>query len=320
MRVTRGFGDVSQAFARCVKPRDPAAAALVALEGRCLATPDAVTEDDERDALARSVGGYSFEEFRRNTFSIEEDGWLDVWCYDDDLVTLGSRSPRLGALRHAEDALAELRALFARRSPSAVRSLHLLLFGPVQPFEQFFDELHARERVSHLVLRREHDEPLAELSGVFPALSGLEANGADLPALLGEGNATLESLVVRTSKLEPLPFLTPASLPSLRHLALREPAVPKRALEQLLASDIVDGLATLEISSTNHAVDFPFDVLLDGRERLSHLRRVVIGGHLVPAKARRRFASWRELTMVSHDRRELLALDLERTGWPFGSR
>jgi hypothetical protein len=96
--------------------------------------------------------------------------------------------------------------------------------------------------------------------------------------------------------------------------------VSAEALRAVLRVPLLANLDTFEASSTYHATSFPFDVLLAERPRLAHLRRIVVGGHLVPPKVLKRFATWPEVTFVRHDRREVLALDLETTGWPFGSR
>jgi len=315
-----GDCETAFAFASLVRARDATAAALIEIEARRLVAPTEESTADERDALRSLGGGFWFHEMDANVLAIDHTEGLHVWCYDDDLVTLGDRSLRLGARRHAVDAISDLKALFTRRSAKELRSLQLLLFGPVAPFRELLDEVDAREGVTRLVLRREHDEPLTPLADVFPLLVGLEGAADDLPRLLEGGHEALEALVVRAGALSRFAFLSPKLLPGLRHLGVREPNVSAGALRAFLQTPIVGQLRSLDVSSTNHAETFPFDALWDARTHLSHLERIIVGGHLVPERVLRRFAVWSEVTFVGHDRREALAIDLETTGWPFGSR
>jgi hypothetical protein len=318
--VDRIPGEVARAFARRVRSRDPAAASLIDVETRRLVEGTEEAIADEREALAEFGGGFHFAELNSNVLAAEDGGTLHVWCYDNDLVSLGHRSMRLGARRHSIDALRRLRELFARRSPRLVRSFHLMLFGPTEPFEEYLESLDARDMLSHLALRREHAEPLSPLAGVFPALEALDAAAEDLHSLLGEEHPSLATLVVRADEGARVALPYPESVPALRHLGLREGCVDEESVAAVLGSRLVAQLESLEMTATNRSSAFAFDVLLDHRAKLGQLRNIVVGGHLVPERVLRRFKSWPEVMFISHDRREALALDLETTGWPFGAR
>ncbi|MFG1877702.1 hypothetical protein ACGFIV_22900 [Sphaerisporangium sp. NPDC049003] len=107
--------------------------------------------------------------------------------------------------------------------------------------------------------------------------------------------------------------LSGLALPALRHLALWETHVDIATLSR---SPVVARLATLDLWKVNHPGPFGFPALLGHRRHLAHLERIVVPGHGIPAGTAGRFGDWPQVTFAGHNRREVLALDLDTRGYP----
>ncbi|WP_437614977.1 hypothetical protein WMF20_17100 [Sorangium sp. So ce834] len=114
--------------------------------------------------------------------------------------------------------------------------------------------------------------------------------------------------------------LGPEKLPSLEHLALWYRPTRPEGLRALAAHPLVRRLRSLEIWSADDAKRFPFEDLLALRPSLSHLARILLGGHLIPARVQAQLAAWPAVELVSYDRREVLALDIAALGWTQAQR
>ncbi|WP_327046394.1 hypothetical protein OG320_00320 [Microbispora sp. NBC_01189] len=210
-----------------------------------------------------------------------------------------------------------LRSLLAGEHMSRLRSLRVRTWGGTAQLDPVLSSYSAGDRLSHLCLPSQRDD-LAEapVAGRYPGLRALECPAWQVAGLLRDGAPRLRTLVAygddaRTPSL--LDLLAGLSLPALRHLALWEAHVDPTTLG---ASPVVARLATLDLWKVNDAHRFDFSALLRQRRDLAHLERIVVPGHCVPSATVGRFADWPQVTFAGHDRRELLALDLDTRGYP----
>jgi hypothetical protein len=311
--------DAARAFSRHLRAHDADAAVLISAQLDRLEDDGDPTRAAEAEAMVGPAGTagqlWLGEVISEDLLSVEDPGGAGphLWAYDaDSCSTRGDH--RLHPELHSQKLVPALRHALQEARPA---SLQLLLFGPLEPVLEELDRAGARGCVTALELRCESGPPLA-IGEALPALRALTVPAEHLASALGGGHPALECLCATGCRdlASPLAAASAASLPALRHLGLRHAVAGERDLDRLARSGLVERLETLDLVATRDADRLPFDLLWSLRPRLSHLRRLAVGGHLVPQKSRRRFAAWPEVTLASHDRRELLGLDLATTGWP----
>lgn len=264
----------------------------------------------------------------------DEQGGLVGWCCDEDDVTLEdvvrpelSRIGREALGFSPEDrsvslgvvGLHRLRRLLESAAGDSLRSLRLLSFGKLEPYLRLLQE-HGRAGVVSSLLPY---GPAPALGDSLPGLQGLGVSERALPALLSAKIPSLRRLVVFRSDDDVRPVLgqlDPARLPSLEHLGLWYRRTTRDGLRAIAAHPITARLKTLEIWSTEEARRLPFHDLVALRPSLSHLERVLLGGHLVPDDVRERLSSWPAIELVDHDRIQALGLDIVALGWASGMR
>ncbi|WP_437593190.1 hypothetical protein [Sorangium sp. So ce1000] len=256
------------------------------------------------------------------------DGLLG-WVYDDDAATIDEvLRPELelvgpDALGFSPDGpgislgvvgLHRLRRVLASRAACSLRSLHLMTFGALGPFLDLLNAHGCASVVASLVARGSSPA----IGATLPNLRGLGAPERALGALLAQPAPALRYLTVFRGDDDvrgALAPLGPEKLPALEHLGLWYRPTRPEGLRVLAAHPLVQRLQSLEIWSTDDARRFPFEDLLALRPSLSHLARILLGGHLVPSQVRERFANWPAVEFASHDRRECIALDIASLGW-----
>lgn len=243
-----------------------------------------------------------------------------LWLYDDDIVSLedsGDFDPAVHASPWElnTDAAEALAALLDSPARERVRDLRLLVFEGSRRIHELLRSRAACSWVSHLELRlqRARDEPA--VGERFPALRGLCCEAVDLPRLLRRGAPELRALVVIGELADAALRSLTARAPKLRHLALQHTRWTDASLRALLELPLVEQLTGLELYDVHHATRFPFDALLDAREAWTHLRYLGLGGHLVRDELRGPFAAHPQVVFIGHDRRQVMALDLETRGW-----
>jgi hypothetical protein len=256
-------------------------------------------------------------------------GGLLGWVHDEDAATLDEElRPELGligrdALGFSPDApdvslgvvgLHRLRRLLASPAGRSLRSLRLMTFGALGPFLDLLNAHGRASLVASLVARGSGPA----IGAALPGLLGLGAPERTLATLLSQPAPTLRYLTVFRGDDDvrgALAPLGPGKLPALQHLGLWYRPTRPEGLRVLAAHPLVQRLQSLEIWSTDDARKLPFEELLALRPALSHLARLLLGGHLIPSQIRERFASWPAVEFVSHDRREVIALDIATLGW-----
>lgn len=307
---------VARAFAAHVRRRDAAAAA--GIERQAADLEAGVRADRPSDDLRL----WFADDLPTNVTVIPgvgaREGELHVFVYDDDDVSLGGRAHR-GPDAHAHDALAELERELRPFDLPRVASFHLLVLGSLRCLARLAERGLAA-RITHLTVRCDAREAAA-LSDVCPSLIALQASSEVAEALLDGGHAGLARVVLDGASAAQLArVLRRHDLPALRHVGTRHAPTTEDDLTMLAREVARRRVARVELVSTNDAAQFPFDRLWDLRPALADVECVVVSGHLVPPRIVRRFAAWEAVVFASHDRRELLAWDLEASGWPHGSR
>lgn len=231
--------------------------------------------------------------------------WLgsDVWVFDDD--------GHAGSLAPTDEALSELDEALGARPHARV---HAQVFHRSDQLADSLSRRRAWPRLTHLIT----DSPPPRLLDLATDLVGLTGAYDGLASLFPGRPCGLHAL---TLGAHPPPnearFLDAiqARCPQLRHLGLWH----VRSL-RWLHHPIVDGLLSLDLYTVNDARQFDFRTLLEERQRLSHLRRVLVPGHQVSDAVRADFADWPEVVFVSYDRGEVMALDIATMGFPCGHR
>ncbi|WP_437708095.1 hypothetical protein WMF45_29215 [Sorangium sp. So ce448] len=267
----------------------------------------------------------------REPLSCVDDGHdgLVGWVYDDDAATIDEELrpelERIGrdALGFSPDGadvalgvvgLHRLRRLLASSAGRSLRSLRLMTFGALGPFVDLLNTYGCASVVGSLVARG----PSAAIGAALPGLRGLGAPERTLAAMLAQPAPALRYLTVFRGNDDVRGALAPlgaGKLPALEHLGLWYRPTRPDGLRVLAAHPLIQRLQSLEIWSTDDAKRLPFEDLLALRPSLSHLARILLGGHLVPSHVRERFADWPAVEFVSHDRREAIALDIAAFGW-----
>ncbi|KYF86209.1 hypothetical protein BE17_47170 [Sorangium cellulosum] len=256
------------------------------------------------------------------------DGLL-AWAYDEDAATIeDALRPELAligrdTLGFSPDdpdvslgmvGLHRLRRLLASAAGRTLRSLRLMIFGALGPFVDLLNARGCASLVTSLVVRGSSPP----VGSALPSLRGLGAPERTLATLLAQPAPALRYLTVFRGDDDlrgALAPLAPEKLPSLEHLALWYRPTRPEGLRAVAAHPLVRRLRSLEIWSADDAKRFPFEDLLALRPSLSHLERLLLGGHLVPARVQAQLAAWPAVELVSHDRREVLALDIAALGW-----
>ncbi|MGK3994666.1 hypothetical protein [Sorangium sp. So ce1024] len=256
------------------------------------------------------------------------DGLL-AWAYDEDAATIeDALRPELAligrdTLGFSPDdpgvslgvvGLHRLRRLLTSAAGRTLRSLRLMIFGALNPFLDLLDGRGCAPVVASVVIRGSSPA----VGAALPSLRGLGAPERSLAALLAQPAQALRYLTVFRGDDDlrgALAPLAPEKLPSLEHLSLWYRPTRPEGLRALAAHPLVQRLRSLEIWSADDARRFPFEELLALRPSLSHLTRILLGGHLVPARVQAQLAAWPAVELVSHDRREVLALDIAALGW-----
>ncbi|WP_437274965.1 hypothetical protein WME90_27360 [Sorangium sp. So ce375] len=267
----------------------------------------------------------------REPLACVDDGHdgLVGWVYDDDAATVDEEirpelervgrdslgfSPDDPGISLGVVGLHRLRRLLASPAGRSLRSLRLMTFGALGPFLDLLNKYGGASVVASLVARGSS----AAIGAALPDLRGLGAPERTLGALLAPPAPALRYLTVFRGDDDVRGALAPlglGKLPALEHLGLWYRPTRPDGLRVLAAHPLIQRLQSLEIWSTDDARRFPFDVLLALRPSLSHLARILLGGHLVPSHVRERFADWPAVEFVSHDRREVIALDIAAHGW-----
>ncbi|WP_437485760.1 hypothetical protein WME75_01760 [Sorangium sp. So ce1014] len=256
------------------------------------------------------------------------DGLL-AWAYDEDAATIeDALRPELALIGRdtlgfsPDDSdvslgvvgLHRLRRFLASAAGRSLRSLRLMISGALGPFLDLLNAHSCASAVTSLVVRGASPS----VGAALPGLRGLGAPERNLANLLAQPAPALRYLTVFRGDDDvrgALAPLDPEKLPSLEHLALWYRPTRPEGLRALAAHPLVRRLRSLEIWSADDAKRFPFEDLLALRPSLSHLARLLLGGHLVPAGAQAQLAAWPAVELVSHDRREVLALDIAALGW-----
>ncbi|MGK3964358.1 hypothetical protein WMF38_09305 [Sorangium sp. So ce118] len=264
-------------------------------------------------------------------FACLDDGrdGLFAWAYDEDAATIeDALRPELSligrdTLGFSPDdpdvslgivGLHRLRRLLASAAGRTLRSLRLMIFGALGPFVDLLNARGCASLVTSLVVRGSSPP----IGAALPSLRGLGAPERTLATLLAQPAPALRYLTVFRGDDDlrgALATLAPEKLPSLEHLALWYRPTRPEGLRAVAAHPLVRRLRSLEIWSADDAKRFPFEALLALRPSLSHLDRLLLGGHLVPARIQAQLAAWPAVELVSHDRREVLALDIAALGW-----
>ncbi|XXX81084.1 hypothetical protein WMF30_20210 [Sorangium sp. So ce134] len=261
-------------------------------------------------------------------------GGLLAWAYDDDAATIEDElrpeltligrdtlgfSPDDPGVSLGVVGLHRLRRLLASAAGSSLRSLRLMISGALGPFLDLLNAHGCASVVTSLVVRGSSPS----VGVALPGLRGLGAPERILATLLAQPAPALRYLTVFRGDDDvrgALASLGPEKLPSLEHLALWYRPTRPEGLRALAAHPLIRRLRSLEIWSADDAKRFPFEDLLALRPSLSHLPRLLLGGHLVPAGAQAQLAAWPAVELVSHDRREVLALDIAALGWARAQR
>ena len=88
-----------------------------------------------------------------------------------------------------------------------------------------------------------------------------------------------------------------------------------------MSGTTVNATVSLDLSSTNDGPTFPFEALTRLHTSFEHLVRIELPGHLVPEATYERVAAvLPDAELVTHDRRETMALDFETIGWGASAR
>ncbi|AUX19915.1 uncharacterized protein SOCEGT47_003690 [Sorangium cellulosum] len=256
-------------------------------------------------------------------------GGLLGWGYDDDAATIDEvLRPELeligrDALGFSPDGpdvslgvvgLHRLRRLLANPAGRSLRSLRLMTFGALGPFLDLLNAHGCASVITSLVARGASPA----IGAALPGLRGLGAPERALGVLLAQPAQALRYLTVFRGDDDvrgAIAPLRPERLPALEHLGLWYRPTRAEGLRVLAAHPLIQRIQSLEIWSTDDARRLPFEDLLALRPSLSHLARILLGGHLVPSDVRERFADWPAVEFVSHDRREVIALDIAALGW-----
>lgn len=243
----------------------------------------------------------------------------EAWVADNDIISL-TDGGLFDPARHESpwdanaEVIDELDAAIARgRYPTALR-LRLC-----EGSERIHTALRAHglaRAVTHLDLQLERESDESELGHRFPGLRGLSVRASKLRQALRVPLPELRSLVLRGAVDPATLRWARARAPKLAHLALFRTEWSEAFLTELL--DHTEDLRTLQSFDVNGARRFPFAALAAERPRWTHLALLALPGHLVPDEDRERFAADPQVLFVAHDRREVVALDLETHGWPEG--
>lgn len=256
-------------------------------------------------------------------------GGLLGWVCDEDSATIDDELrpelERIGrdVLGFAPDGpdvslgvvgLHRLRRLLASPAGRSLRSLRLMTFGALTPFLDLLIAQGCASKAGSLIVRG----PSPSIGAALPGLRGLGAPERALATLLAQGAPALRHLTVFRGDDDvrgALAPLDPAKVPSLEHLGLWHRSIRPEGLRALAMHPVVRKLRSLEIWSADDARKLPFEDLLALRPSLAHLDRLLVGGHLVPTRTQERLAEWSAVEFVSHDRREVMALDVSALGW-----
>lgn len=241
-----------------------------------------------------------------------------AWVYDDDLASIDVRG-KGDIWQYNVDAYEQLPRAVTRD----VTSIRLCLFEGTSRMFEALAEHDALDRVTHLDLRTQSGRLPDPVGRFVPGLGGLTCMHDELAALLDAGATELEGLAVWLNGWKPEVLDRAMALPKLRHLALWSGPPTGDDLTGLATHPILDRLMSLDLAgSSNDAAHFPFTALVENAAAFGYLNRLALPGHLVPLEVRGRVA--RALpdvpTFVSHDRREMMAVDFEMLGWGGGAR
>ncbi|MBS2027496.1 MAG: hypothetical protein JST54_06270 [Deltaproteobacteria bacterium] len=314
------------AIARAVAPKDPQLAEVLEAECARLQNPGAGTRARERALLEAAHSRSQFSLIPSGLFDqnvttfADAEGALQVWAYDDDIVTLDDHEPN--PWTDSVDMEKQLTALLASPQRHRVGAIRLPLFEGSARAAAFLAGHRAASLVSHLDVRNQSKTVLVPVASAFPKLRGLSCGKNEVATLLAEGAPELESLVVRSMRGLSAEVLDAAAcLPKLRHLGLRSPLPRGEELAVLSAHPVMNQLTSLKLFDVNGADRFPFGALVERHEAFAYLTRLDLPGHLVPEDVRARVRKvLPEAGFVTWARRETMALDFETTGWGAAAR
>ncbi|MFI9825883.1 hypothetical protein ACIHFC_36795 [Streptomyces sp. NPDC052013] len=189
-------------------------------------------------------------------------------------------------------------------------SLRVRTWAGTQGLDAVLHEFEAAHRLTHLCLWTERNDIVeAPVRERYPGLRSLECGADEVRRLLADGAPQLHSLTVRgyaDQRGPVLPLLAGVHLPALRHLFLWDTADEFLSIEH---SPLINQLTTLDLSRSNTDLH----MLLYYRSALTHLEKIVVSDS-GSASVLSLFQDWPEVTFTQHDRREILALDLNTRG------
>lgn len=318
----------AEAVARAAMPIDPQLGELLAAECARLREDTVENRERERTLLAQAapgglrrrgqftlIGSGLFEE---NVTVLEgADGDLHAWVYEDDIVSLDALPGEANPWVRNTAAYEGLERALDRR----VVSLRLCVFEGTARMAKALADRGAQSRVTHLDVRTQTANRSDAIATVFPHLRGLSCPYWELDALLEERAPSLLSLDVYFDGWQPQVLERALSAPSLRHLRLLQGGPNVDELESLAKHPRLRDLSGLDLSGVHHGSPFPFERLLELQASFAHLEHLGLPWEVLPAST---VAHLREAlpqaVLVSYDRREVMALDFEVSGWAAGSR
>ena len=323
----------AEVVGRALARSDPQAAALImAGAARLRGNGDAAREAESAllSAMAARQPGYraqiSLYDLFDEQVTLLHGGPCDhVWAYDEDIVGLvdgiGADLPpaqRAALLRDPwawnTVAAAQLGRLLDGSAARRIGSVRLMSFEGVRRFGAVVGDRDAARLVTHLALQEDHRADDRSVGAAFPNLRGLAVDEGSLASVLRDGAPELRSLVVRGTSDIAATLDAAAGLPSLRHLGLWYGALGPAEVERVAASEVMARLVSLELFTIDDAVRFPFDLVV-AIEPFRRLQRIGLPGHLVGDEVRSLLVDRPEIDLVSHDRRERIAFDIETIGW-----
>ncbi|MEO0321340.1 MAG: hypothetical protein AAF447_00145 [Myxococcota bacterium] len=275
---------------------------------------DAVTGPPHHlQALDRGIG---------NGVCVLRDGHdAMAWLVDDDLVGLEDGSD-YSPKRHASpwevntEGERALRAFLA--SGTFVHGLRLGVHEGSARFHGALQDHDLCELVTHLVLAVQNPDN-AEVPVVerFPALRGLSCLARELPVLLASRAPALRSLTVADPvDLETLDRAL-ARAPALTHLALRCTGFSEAFVRDLLRRPFLARLRGLELWDRRREGGFPLAAWRAHEASTQHLVYVGLAEWSLPERDRPAFARRPGAFLIRSDRRDVVALDADTSGWTY---
>ncbi|MFK8004615.1 MAG: hypothetical protein AB8H86_33920 [Polyangiales bacterium] len=178
----------------------------------------------------------------------------------------------------------------------------------------------ATHLVTHLELRVQSEETEPPIAGRFPGLLGLACSSREIATLLRGEHPILRSLVLRGPVNTQTLFGVLQRAPNLRHLGVHGHRWTDDDLVLFLDDDRLRRFESIELCGGSSASTFPFELVAARKRAWSHLKFLGLPGHAVASDTRKLFADDPQVVFVGHDRRQVIALDLETHGWPDSSR